>query len=54
MTPPNIFVKSSLNPSPVLTRPLMLGETQLIASNDEKLAKLNMSILAIIVEDCTV
>ena len=54
MTPPNIFVKSSLNPSPVLTRPLMLGETQLIAGNDAKASKLNMSIRAFIKEDCTV
>jgi hypothetical protein len=36
MTSPNIFVKTSLNPSLVLTRPLMLGKTQLIASNDAK------------------
>ena len=39
MTSPNIFVKSSLNTSPVLTRPLMLGRTQLIASNNEKTSK---------------
>jgi DNA-binding protein H-NS len=32
----NIFAKPLLNPSPVLTRQLMLGETQLIASNDAK------------------
>jgi len=32
----NILAKSLLKPSPVLTRPLMLGKTQLIASNDAK------------------
>ena len=32
----NILAKPLLNPSPVLTRQLMLGETQLIASNDVK------------------
>jgi len=36
----NIFAKPLLNPSPVLTRPLMLGETRLIASNDEKTSKI--------------
>ena len=36
----NIFAKPLLNPSPVLTRQLMLGETQLIASNDEKTSKI--------------
>ena len=35
----NIFAKPLLNPSPVLTRQLMLGETQLIASNDAKTSK---------------
>ena len=32
----NVLAKPLLNPSPVLTRQLMLGETQLIASNDVK------------------
>jgi len=36
----NIFAKPLLNPSPVLTRQLMLGETQLIASNDAKTSKI--------------
>ncbi len=36
----NIFAKPLLDPSPVLTRPLMLGETRLIASNDEKTSKI--------------
>jgi len=36
----NVLAKPLLNPSPVLTRPLMLGETQLIASNDEKTSKI--------------
>jgi len=35
----NILAKPLLNPSPVLTRPLMLGRTQLIASNNEKTSK---------------
>jgi len=36
----NIFAKPLLNSSPVLTRQLMLGETQLIASNDAKTSKI--------------
>ncbi len=36
----NILTKPLLNPSPVLTRPLMLGGTQLIASNNEKTSKI--------------
>jgi hypothetical protein len=35
----NVLAKPLLNPSPVLTRPLMLGKTQLIASNNEKTSK---------------
>ena len=36
----NVPARPLLNPSPVLTRPLMLGKTQLIAGNNEKTSKI--------------
>jgi len=39
MTSPNIFVKTSLNPSPVLTHQLMQGKVQSVTSNNIETSK---------------